>query len=113
MFAMAQFFFRQQAERHNDQAATNIGGKRRVKAEEKPVCYGYEENAQSTRCQHKNTISSSEEYPHRNDGGKDRTRPRDKSEKGCHRDWELCQRMNNDLKALGDLLEPAETDSMT
>lgn len=46
MLAMAQLFFRQQAERHNDQAATSIGGKRRVKTEEEPVCYGYEEDAQ-------------------------------------------------------------------
>ena len=47
MFAMAQLFFRQQTKRHNDQTATGICRQRRIKAEKKPVCYGYEENAQS------------------------------------------------------------------
>ena len=50
MLAMTQLFFRQQAESHNDQTATGISSQRRVKAEEKPVCYGYEENAQAVVC---------------------------------------------------------------
>jgi hypothetical protein len=37
MLPMAQFFFRQQRERHNDQAATGIGS------------YGYKEDAQAVQ----------------------------------------------------------------
>ena len=54
MLAMAQFFFRQQTKRHDDQTATGICSQRRINAKEKPVCYGYEEDAQSARSQHKN-----------------------------------------------------------
>jgi hypothetical protein len=49
MLAMAQLFFRQQTKRHDDQTTTGIRSQRRINAEEKPVCYGYEENAQPTR----------------------------------------------------------------
>ena len=56
MFAMAQLFFRQQTKRHNDQTAAGIRGQRRINAEEKPVCYGYEENAQANGCQHEDVI---------------------------------------------------------
>jgi hypothetical protein len=56
MLAMAQFFFRQQTKRHNDQTATGVRSQRRINAEQEPVCYGYEENAQSARSQHKDAI---------------------------------------------------------
>jgi hypothetical protein len=52
MFAMAQFFLRQQTKRHDDQTAAGIRSQRWVNAEQEPVCYGYEENAQPTTSQH-------------------------------------------------------------
>jgi hypothetical protein len=86
MLAMTQLFFRQQPERHNDQTATRICGKRRVKAEQKPVCYGYEKDAQSVVCQRETARPRNGRYSHRSNGSEDRARPRDEGEKGCHRD---------------------------
>jgi hypothetical protein len=50
MLAMAQLFLCQQAECHYDQATTSVCGEGRVEAEQKPICYGYEEDAQPVIC---------------------------------------------------------------
>ena len=86
MLPVAQLFFRQQSERHNYQTATGICGKRWIKTEQKPVCYGHEENAQPVVCQRKTARPGSEQYSHRSNRSEDRARPRNEREKGCHRD---------------------------
>jgi hypothetical protein len=47
MLPMGQLFFRQQYKCHHDHSTSRICRERWIKAEEQPVCYGHEEDAQS------------------------------------------------------------------